>query len=192
MSSVNSTTRGSGFHADPDSGVCFRTLDFMGYSGFRVGDDGTVWTRWERGRWGRMRSTWVQLKSWPNTKSGHMVVGMKQKSHYVHRLVLLAFNGPEPIGMECRHFPDRTPANNSLKNLSWGTRKTNLADRIIHKTANWGERQGCHKLTDNVVREIRTEYATGKTTYLKLGNKHGVDFGTIYAVIKRKTWRHIK
>lgn len=52
----------------------------------------------------------------------------------VHRLVLEAFVGPCPPGMECRHFPDRDSNNVELTNLSWGTRSQNNLDKRVHQT----------------------------------------------------------
>jgi len=56
------------------------------------------------------------------------------KAHRVCRLVLLAFVGPCPEGMEACHFPDRNPANNRLDNLRWDTRSGNMRDCKAHGT----------------------------------------------------------
>jgi len=52
----------------------------------------------------------------------------KRSNRLVHRLVLEAFVGPCPPGMECCHFDDN-PSNNCLDNLRWGTRMENFDDR---------------------------------------------------------------
>lgn len=49
---------------------------------------------------------------------------------HVHRLVLEAFRGPCPEGMECRHI-DGNQQNNWLSNLAWGTAKENAEDRVL-------------------------------------------------------------
>lgn len=49
-------------------------------------------------------------------------------------LVLEAFVGPRPEGMEMRHFPLRDSTCNYLENLSWATRSVNQRDRAIHGT----------------------------------------------------------
>lgn len=46
----------------------------------------------------------------------------------VHHLVLLAFVGPRPDGLEACHYDD-DPANNNLGNLRWDTRSANHLDR---------------------------------------------------------------
>lgn len=49
----------------------------------------------------------------------------------VHKLVLLAFVGPKPEGMQCRHL-DGNKVNNHISNLVWGTASENALDRIRH------------------------------------------------------------
>lgn len=57
----------------------------------------------------------------------------KSKIHKVHRLVLAAFVGPCPPGMEgCHNDGDRMNAN--LDNLRWDTRVGNFADKELHGT----------------------------------------------------------
>lgn len=52
----------------------------------------------------------------------------------VHHLVLEAFVGPRPAGMETRHL-NGVRADNRLENLAWGTPTENAADKIRHGTA---------------------------------------------------------
>lgn len=51
----------------------------------------------------------------------------------VHRLVLLAFVGPCPDGLEGCHG-DGDPHNNSLSNLRWDVHSENMLDTIKHGT----------------------------------------------------------
>lgn len=55
----------------------------------------------------------------------------KRRSHTVHRLVLMAFAGPCPDGMEGCHN-DGNRRNNHVSNLRWDTRLANVADRQRH------------------------------------------------------------
>ena len=59
--------------------------------------------------------------------------GDKRATCTIHRLVLEAFVGPRPSGMECRHL-DGNPANNRLDNLAWGTKFENDMDMFRHGT----------------------------------------------------------
>lgn len=164
------------------------------YGGFyKVRKDGTVWScrlntsPSKKGKW--------KKRTLATTKSGHKFVRLnkqgKSTNHYVHRLVLEAFVGPCPPGMECRHYPDQNPANNRLENLSWATPKTNQGDRKENGTTVEGENHGAVKLTESLVRKIRKKYATGKYTMYRLGIIFKVNSGTIHSVIHRKTWKHV-
>ena len=51
----------------------------------------------------------------------------------VHRLVLEAFVGPCPEGMERLHWDD-VPSNNHLSNLRYGTKLENAADKLRNHT----------------------------------------------------------
>ena len=109
-------------HDSTTSRVRFRPIQ----PGYFVSDDGSVWSAF-RGRWRR-------LKPHPQSR-GHCTVDLgKRNTRFVHRLVLEAFVGPCPDGMECRHL-DGNPGNNRLENLAWGTPKENAADSIRHGTS---------------------------------------------------------
>lgn len=70
-------------------------------------------------------------------RSGHKQIILRANGElfgrFVHRLVLEAFVGPCPEGMECCHN-DGNPANNRLENLRWGTRSENVQDMLMHGT----------------------------------------------------------
>lgn len=72
----------------------------------------------------------VDLHSTP--PYGYVFVTIKKKSYAVHRLVLEAFVGPCPPGMEARHILVRDVTDNRLVNLAWGTRFENAQDRKRH------------------------------------------------------------
>ena len=60
----------------------------------------------------------------------------------MHRLVLGAFAGPPPEGMEgCHEDNDKT--NNRLDNLRWDTRPGNHSDKARHGTL--GAKAECHR-----------------------------------------------
>lgn len=86
----------------------------------RATDDGRIQRLEPRG--------WRTLPQSVNPVSGYVTVSIENQSRYVHRLVLEAFVGPCPIGLEARHFPDFDKANNRPENLSWATHQVNLND----------------------------------------------------------------
>jgi hypothetical protein len=142
------------FHFDAEAGIAYRLLDFLGPHGcgYRVGTDGSVWSRRKPG--GRTRDRqWHRLKNVRDSR-GYSVVDLgsgPRCQHNVHHLVLKAFVGPCPPGMECRHFPDRDQANERVENLRWGTPRENVADAMLHGTRLIGERVPNAKLTEDDV-----------------------------------------
>lgn len=54
-----------------------------------------------------------------------------RRGHLVHRLVLEAFVGPCPDGMETRHL-NGDPGDNRLSNIVWGTSAENSQDVLRH------------------------------------------------------------
>lgn len=90
--------------------------------------------------------------------SGHLVVRPYRdgagRTRHVHTLVLTAFVGPRPDGLEARH-KDGNPTNNKLTNLEYATRSQNTLDRKWHN----GTRTSVLKPAD--VRAIRRLLARG-------------------------------
>lgn len=70
-------------------------------------------------------------------KNGYLEVPLRRngsaKHKRVHQLVMLAFVGECPEGMEVRHA-DRNRSNCRLDNLSYGTHLENMADQAAHGT----------------------------------------------------------
>ncbi len=173
--------------------VKFRDLAFLGFPGYRVGTDGSVWTKRKAGRYSGMKEEWSILRPHKH-KDGYLSVklcnhGIK-KAFKVHHLVLFAFSGPKPEEMECRHFPDKDPTNNRIENLSWATPKKNQSDRIVHGTDIRGSDVPWSKLTEEKVLYIRQRYASGETQE-SLARELKVNRATIGYVVRRDTWTHI-
>jgi hypothetical protein len=55
----------------------------------------------------------------------------------------------------------------------------------------YGERHSQVVLTEEQVRAIRAEYATGTIGYRKLAHKYGVGKGTIVDIIKGRNWSYL-
>ena len=72
------------------------------------------------------------LKPGKINRFGHVSVALgKGNSQCVHTLVLLAFVGPRPTGMEACHL-DTDATNNRLCNLAWGTKRENMLDCALN------------------------------------------------------------
>ncbi len=126
----------------------------------------------------------LQVKLYVKGKNG------KDRIHRIHRLVLEAFVGECPKGMECRHL-DGNPFNNHISNLRWGTPKENCADRERHgRVPDFrGEKCSSAKLTDLQVIAIRDK--RGRTPQRTLAKTFGVTQSCISHVMRRSSWRHL-
>lgn len=113
----------------------------------------------------------------------------KVRHVFAHVLVLEAFVGKRPKGMDACHL-DCNRQNNSLSNLRWGTRKENISDSIKLGRHQHGERSAHSKLTNDMVREIRDKVADGMG-FREAGRKYGVTHMTIHYAFHRKTWGHV-
>lgn len=106
---------------------------------------------------------------------------------YVHLLVLEAFVGTRPDGMECCHRNgDRSDA--SLANLRWDTPKANQADKITHGTHLSGCSHHHAKLSDVQIREI-FNLAQDGLPQSKIGKRFGVDQSTICRILRGARYR---
>jgi hypothetical protein len=137
------------------NGVEYRPIE--GFPGYEVGNDGSVWTRFNKyGIDGKPYTPWRQMSPITIT-AGYKRVTLKHQNgtrvpFLVHRLVLTVFRGAAPAkGMECCHG-DGVPGNNRLDNLRWGTKKDNRQDAVRHGTLSQGENHYRAKLNNRQVR----------------------------------------
>lgn len=111
----------------------------------------------------------------------------KAKTKYIHHLVYFTFFESIPKGMEVCHN-DGNKENNNIGNLRLDTRKGNEKDKIAHGTITYGERNGCHKIKEKEVIDIRERYAAGGITMTKLAEEYDVQVSQISRIINRKRW----
>lgn len=109
--------------------------DVADFPGYKVSSDGWLWSCWGSGYSARaMTDRWKKLKP-SRGKDGYLRVTLCRDSqrHYrgLHALVLAAFMGPCPPGMECCHG-NGSRGDNRILNLRWDTRTANAADRARH------------------------------------------------------------
>lgn len=108
----------------------------------------------------------------------------------VHRLVLEAFVGPQPLGFQGSHL-DGNPSNNYLDNLRWESRSTNNLRKSQHGTDNKGERHNLAVLSVYDVKEIRRLSCLGYSQR-SLARMFGLKSHTsIGYIVNRKQWLHI-
>ena len=126
---------------------------------------------------------------------GYLQVGLSHRGERVrmfrvHRLVLEAFRGPCPSGMEALHGNnDRADA--SLVNLAWGTPARNQGDRARDHTTNRGEKCANAKLTWEEVCTIREALAADDCPSLSvLSERFGVGPSTLSKIRLGKRWAY--
>ncbi len=125
-----------------------------------------------------------------------------RRSLRAHRVAWVLANGQIPHNLDICHRCDVPNCVNS-DHLFLGTNEDNSRDREIKGRGNQarGDKNGARtkrerwqasvKLNPAQVLEIRSLYATSKTSYHKLAAQFGVHFTTIGYVITRKIWTHI-
>lgn len=135
-----------------------RWLPVPGYEGlYLVSDHGRVYALERTRQCGhpgsapQVRPAQLLKPNPVGTKRTHLAVTLqrdKRRWHVkVHQLVLLAFVGPCPEGMEVLHWDDN-PRNNHLSNLRYGTRQENIED--AKRNGRTGRKTHCvhgHELT---------------------------------------------
>jgi hypothetical protein len=110
----------------------------------------------------------------------------------VHILVLIAFVGPRPPGMECRHLND-VKTDCRLVNLAWGTSSQNHGeDRRRNGRLTIGSRHGMARLNEQAVLAIR--YALRNAPYGRralVARLYGVSDATVADALSGRCWTHV-
>lgn len=174
----------------------YRPVD--GFPGYRVGNDGTVWSCWKRIRLKKGNGHKLYTSdSFRQLKPGKSGVGYLTVCLYrnktgttftVHRLVLDAFVGPRPPKHEACHG-DGDKTNNRLENLRWDMPHGNHADRAKHGVSNRGSRNGFAKLTEKEVLEIRKRRSNGESCD-SIAAAFNVSARNVRRITSGKTWKY--
>ena len=153
--------------------------DVVGFDGYKVSDAGRV-----IGRYGKYIGV--------DNGQGYIVVKLyrngKTYCRKVHTLVLEAFVGPKPAGMEVRHL-DGVRSNNDLSNLRWGNRYEQVGDKRKHGTIPHGERSNRTTLAKADVLKIRSLNASH--SYQEIADMFGISKSSVQGICNRRRWKHI-
>lgn len=105
---------------------------------YEVSDSGKVFSVGSNWRGYGRRELQQTLNSY-GYPSVRLTINGKRKRIVVHKLVAIAFIGPNPCGaMQIRHI-DGDKTNNHVSNLAWGTARENADDRNCHGKTSQGE-----------------------------------------------------
>ena len=128
---------------------------------------------------------------WIMRIEGYPLVSLSRGNRYVqrlvHRLVLEAFVGPAPKGMEACHKNGKQH-DPRLVNLRWDTKKANHADKWLHGTMLVGEETNSVKLREEQVKEI---FFSSEPISV-LAHRFGVGRSAISRIQSGETWKHLR
>ena len=170
-----------------------RIVPIPGFPGYAAREDGQILS-WRRpgGDGGGIKDTSRVLKV-SRTHRGYLRLivykDRKPVNMYVHILILIAFHGQKPDGMQSRHLNGDQLCNRP-DNLCWGTKLENEHDRRRHGTIPRGAKQHSAKLTDAKVIEIRRRLAAGEYGN-RLATEYGISPSSMSAIRLRQTWTHL-
>ena len=146
--------------------------------------------------------------------------GPRRNMTCAHRIAWEMENGSIPDGLNCLHSCDN-PSCVNIKHLFLGTQKENIADARSKGRLATGDRHGLHKhpetiargsrhgsvthpervargernssakLTGKDVSEIR-RYAAEGVTQKSIAKKYSVSKSSIYRIVKRERWSHVR
>jgi len=156
--------------------------DVIDFPNYIISDKGEVFSVYKKGYKSILtdRGGYQYVLLWKNNKQTH---------HLIHRLVLTAFVGLCPVGMEACHL-DGNKSNNYLNNLKWATKKENESHKIRHGTHNKGSRHNMAKLTEDDVLKIKELCGLGKIQSI-VAKQFDVSQATIGMIMSGRTWKHV-
>jgi hypothetical protein len=182
--------------SDAKHTTCVEYRPIAGFPGYRVGDDGSIWSLYMRAyEKGRVGARWIIGTVWRRMRYRECVTLCRDGEKHVrsvYRLILEAFIGPCPEGMEACHFDD-DHSNNRLSNLRWDTPKANKADAFRNERLHIPRGQGHHasKFSDDQIRAMRVAYASGGMTQRQIAEQHGIDQAQVSRIVRRLAWSHV-
>jgi hypothetical protein len=110
----------------------------------------------------------------------------RRLSRFVHALVLLAFVGSRPAGMETRHL-DGDGLNNRLDNLRYGTSKENGEDMVRHGNSLKGTRNPAAKCDPATAGAVREAAAAGEAQH-RIAARFKLSQTTVSRIVRGVRW----
>ena len=160
------------------------------FPGYGVSPDGAVWSKWSNsGK--QSKADWVQLR--PGVNGGYRRVLLMREGIrnqiLVHRLVVEAFIGTIPAGMEVNHI-NGIKGDNRVENLEICSHKENRIHACGVLGKGTGAGNGRAKLSETEVLEIRSQREDGSTLEF-LSSKYSVSTNQISRIHHKQRWAHL-
>lgn len=115
-----------------------------------------------------------------------------RKTTRIHRLVMLAFVGECPEGMQVNH-KNGNKTDNRIENLEYVTPGENTRHAHLNGLVSSakGERSSNAKLKESEVREIISLLRDGEITMSEIARRYNVRLQCIQGIKYGKNWRHL-
>lgn len=123
-------------------------------------------------------------------QNGYACVTIYNRTHYVHRLMCLAFHGAPPTKEHQVAHQDGIKSHNQPSNLAWKTARANNADKKRHGTDQTGMRHPNAALTDDAVLAMRRLRATG-ASLAELSEQFSTSVANVSFVCTGRSWKHL-
>lgn len=173
------------------SGVTLKAIPVSPNDDYMAGDDGRIYSRTRYAGFGRKdRVDWYAMASRLPKRTGNrqryktvtLCHENRKVTMTVHKLVCLAFNGPQPTpAHQVRHLDGN--ADNCLPtNLAWGTQIENWLDRRAHGRVALGELHHAAKLTNAEREHLRWALAKGLCSAKHAARMLGLAQATVQAI----------
>lgn len=161
----------------------------VGWPGYEVSDRGRM-RSWKKCRRTPNEPLPRALNTW-NIPRGYEVVTLKDRgsrsNEYVHTIVMAAFVGPRPEGMQVCHW-NGDEADNRLGNLRYDTPANNQRDCKRHGTHVEGEKHYAAQLTNEQAQALKDHAGT----HADAARAFGVRYHLAYCLRTGRSWRHLK
>lgn len=135
------------------------------------------------------------LRRLRNKKTGYFSVCLSRYADQVridvHRLVAMAFLGPQPSADHLVAHNDGSRTNNHASNLRWATQRENLRDCREHGTALLGARNPMTRLDEIDVKSIRRMKVVGIRRAV-IAEGFGLHKRTVFRILSGDQWGHVQ
>jgi hypothetical protein len=125
--------------------------------------------------------------TYPIPKVGYAYLNWHGKRRRAHIVVCEEVHGPKPpdkdeVAHSCGHKLCLNP-----RHVRWATKPENAADKVLHGTANRGERVHWTKLNEAQVREIKAALAA-KETHRSIAARYDVSTSAVDLIATGRNW----